>query len=343
MIRRADTADPRAGLTKDLRRLVRRAPQPQWIAPMLATLSARSFSDPQWIFEPKLDGVRCLVFKRGDAVQLMSRARKNMNRTWPELVEAIASVTADDVIADGEIVTFDGEVTSFSRLQARMGIQDPARARRVGVPVYLYLFDLLYLNGSDLRELPLLARKNALRAALSLNEPLRYCDHVPERGEELLEQACRRGWEGLIAKRADAPYRPGRSRAWLKLKCIRQQEFVIGGWTDPQRSRRGFGALLLGYYDDGRLRYAGKVGTGFNDRVLWEMSVRLKSMERKSSPFADAVCERGSHWVKPRLVAQVAFGEWTPDGRLRHPRFLGLRTDKPPAEVTIERAAEPRV
>jgi DNA ligase D-like protein (predicted ligase) len=303
---------------------------------MLATLTDTPFSDPDWIYERKLDGERCLVFRHGGTVRLKSRNNRTLNDTYPEIEEALTRGGRLDLIADGEIVAFDGKLTSFSRLQQRIGITDRDEARHSSISVYLYLFDLLHAAGKDVTRLPLRHRKTLLKRALDFNNRIRYTAHRNEHGEEYLRDACRKGWEGLIAKRADAPYRHSRSRDWLKLKCVNQQEFVIGGYTDPRGSRTGFGALLIGYYDDGTLRYAGKVGTGYTDQTLESLSDRLAGIERKSRPFGEDTGEPRAHWVTPRLVAQIAFTEWTEDGRLRHPRFLGLRRDKKPEEVVRE-------
>jgi bifunctional non-homologous end joining protein LigD len=205
------------------------------------------------------------------------------------------------------------------------------------VAVYLYLFDLLHLEGRDTTSLALRDRKRLLKRTLSFEGHIRFTPHRARSGERFLEEACRKGWEGLIAKRAGAPYRHHRSRDWLKLKCGNRQELVIGGYTDPQGSRTGFGALLVGYYEGGKLRYAGKVGTGYDDALLRELGARLARMERRTSPFASAPRVKGVHWVSPRLVGEVGFTEWTREGRLRHPRFLGLRSDKSARQVRRER------
>jgi bifunctional non-homologous end joining protein LigD len=312
-----------------------------FIAPMLATLTDRRFSDENWIFERKLDGVRAVVVRDGADSTLWSRNRRQINATYPELGAALDADAPRRFVADGEIVAFDGAQTSFSRLQQRIGISDPARAARVGVPVYLYLFDLLVIGDVDIRRLPLRARKRLLRETFRFTDPLRYSAHRNTEGEAYHEEACRRGWEGLIAKRADSSYRSGRSTDWLKFKCVRGQELVVGGFTEPAGSRTGFGALLVGYYDRGSLRYAGKVGTGYDTRTLHELRSWLDELERSSSPFADRVPERGAHWVDPELVAQIGFTEWTGDGMLRHPRFQGLRTDKAPADVVREEVGPP--
>jgi bifunctional non-homologous end joining protein LigD len=300
---------------------------------MKAVLWDEPFSDPCWIFERKLDGVRCLAHREGGgAVQLLSRTGRSMNEDYPELVRALEAEPCQDFVIDGEVVAFDRRgVTSFQRLQRR---------RHERVPVFLYVFDLLRLDGRDLRDLPLRERKAELRRALRFEGPVRFTPHRNERGEEMFEEACRRGLEGVIAKRADSPYRATRSSDWRKLKCHAEQELVIGGYTAPQGSRTDFGALLVGYWDDGRLRYAGKVGTGFDHETLRELGKRLRELERPDPPFADVdPVPRGTHWVEPELVGQIAFTEWTRDGRLRHPRFLGLRTDKPARDVVRERPA----
>lgn len=315
---------------------LRRASSVDFVAPMLATLTDRRFSDENWIFERKLDGVRAVTVRDGTGTSLWSRNRRQANATYPELVEALDATTPRRFVADGEIVAFDGAQTSFARLQQRIGISDATRARRVGVGVYLYLFDLLVIGDVDISRLPLRTRKRLLREAFAFTDPLRYSAHRNSEGEAYHDEACHRGWEGLIAKRADSRYRSGRSSDWLKFKCVRGQEFVVGGFTEPAGSRSGFGALLVGYYDSGSLRYAGKVGTGYDARTLQELRTRLDRLERSSSPFADRVRERGAHWVEPELVAQIGFTEWTGDGMLRHPRFQGLRTDKAPADVARE-------
>ena len=310
---------------------------PGWTDPMLATLTDERFSSPDWIYERKLDGERCLIFRDGRGVRLFSRNRQRLNDTYPELVDALAARGPERWIADGEIVAFRGRVTSFNRLQQRIGIHDPAAARASPVKVYLYLFDLIYLDGYRLDELALRTRKNLLRSAFDFGGPVRFTPHRNEDGEAYYQAACRKGWEGVIAKKADGPYVHRRSRDWLKFKCVNRQELVIAGYTEPKGSRTGFGALLVGYYEGGRLRYAGKVGTGFDDETLSSLHRRLHKLERERCPFEDNVRVAGVHWVKPELVAEIGFTEWTSDGRLRHPRYVGLRDDKPARQVRRER------
>jgi bifunctional non-homologous end joining protein LigD len=324
-------------LSDEARARLRARAQPDWTEPMLATLTDEPFSDPDWIYERKLDGVRCLVFRKGARVRLVSRNRNGMNGTWPELVRELEREPCEDFVADGEIVAFEGRRTSFSRLQGRIGLHEASDARHSGITVYLYLFDVMHLAGHDTCALPLRARKGLLKRGLSFRGHVRYTPHRNERGEAYLEEACAKGWEGLIAKDATAPYVHERSRKWLKFKCQHGQELVIGGYTDPQGSRKGFGALLVGYYDGGELRYAGKVGTGYDDETLEKLAARLGRLERKTSPFAGEVREKGAHFVRPALVGEFGFTEWTDDGKLRHPRFLGLRTDKEPEDVHRER------
>src|SRR5919106_775947 len=302
-------------------------PLPDRVEPMKAVLTDERFSDPDWVFERKLDGIRCVAMKGDSRVRLRSRNDLSLNGRFPEVVEALERDSAAHFVLDGEVVAFSGSQTSFERLQQRG--ERP-------VAIFYYVFDLLHLAGQDTTALPLRARKALLRRALGFHGPVRLTPHRNEAGEELFREACRKHWEGLIAKRATAPYVHGRSRDWLKFKCSAEQELVIGGFTAPRGSRTDLGALLLGYYDDGRLRYAGKVGTGFTQATLRDLAGRLAPLGQDASPFADEVRERNVTWARPELVAQVGFAEWTRDGRLRHPRFLGLREDKAASEVVRE-------
>jgi DNA ligase D-like protein (predicted ligase) len=314
---------------------------PGWLEPELATLTRDRFSDPAWIFERKLDGERCLAFVGGGDVRLMTRNEHDISSTFPEIAGALAAQhLGDDFVVDGEIVAFDKDETKFGLLQHRLGVIRPAADLLAEVPAYYYLFDVLWAGGRDVRPAPLLERKKILHGLLSFGGPLCFTEHRDTEGEAYYREACAKGWEGLIAKRADAPYRAGRTKDWLKFKCESGQEFVIGGFTDPQRSRVGFGALLLGYYDPGgRLVYAGKVGTGFTNQMLRSLHDRLAAIERPRSPFESGPLPRspaGVHWVEPRLVGEVGFSEWTSAGELRHPRFQGLRDDKDAREVVRE-------
>jgi bifunctional non-homologous end joining protein LigD len=320
--------DPFAGLAEAERALLRSEPLPDRVEVMKAVLTDERFSDPAWVFERKLDGVRCIAIKGAGRVRLLSRNHLAMEDRYPEVAAALGREAADGFVVDGEVVAFAGAQTSFARL---------ARRGQERVPVFLYAFDLLHLAGHDVTALGLRTRKRLLRGALEFQGPVRFTQHRNREGERQYRDACRRGWEGLIAKRADAPYVHGRSRDWLKLKCGAEQELVIGGFTAPRGSRQELGALLLGHWRDGSFVYAGKVGTGFDLATLHDLARRLAPLRRDDSPFdAGEPPARGTTWVEPELVAQVAFSEWTRDGRLRHPRFLGLRDDKPAREVVRE-------
>ncbi|HET6866536.1 MAG TPA: non-homologous end-joining DNA ligase [Solirubrobacteraceae bacterium] len=318
-----------AKLTAEERELVASAPAPRTAGAMKAVLTDERFSDPNWVFERKLDGIRCIAIRDEGKLQLLSRNDLSQNQRYPELVEALAAERCEQFAVDGEVVAFEGSQTSFARL---------AQRHQRYVPVFLYVFDVLWLAGHDVRPLPLRTRKRLLKTALQFHGPVRWTQYRNGDGEVLFKEACRKGWEGLIAKRADSPYVTTRSRDWLKLKCEHGQELVIGGYTEPRGSRVEFGALLLGYYRDGALQYAGKVGTGFDTELLHELGAKLRADQRDTPPFADAhtIKERHATWVEPKLVAQIGFTEWTRDGRLRHPRFLGLRDDKAAREVVRE-------
>jgi DNA ligase D-like protein (predicted ligase) len=321
---------PLASVSEAERRLAVEAPAPPHAELMKAVLERTSFSDPGWIFERKLDGIRCLAVREHEQVRMVSRNDLDLGGRYPEVRDAVAAQEHRRFAIDGEVVAFDGAQTSFARLAARA--QHP-------VPVFFYIFDLLWVDGHDIRALPLRTRKRLLRDALAFSDPLRWTAHRNGEGEAMFIEACRKGWEGVIGKRADSPYRATRSRDWLKLKCEAGQELVIGGFTAPRGSRTDFGALLVGYYSDGELQYAGKVGTGFDHETLSSLGQRMRSLARESSPFANprAIRERDVTWIEPELVGQFGFTEWTTAGRLRHPRFQGLRDDKPAAQVVRER------
>jgi bifunctional non-homologous end joining protein LigD len=324
--------------TQDLLADLPRQALPDFETPMLATLTEARFSDPNWLFERKWDGVRCLAFRGADGrARLRSRNDKPLDGTYPEVVDALVAATTSSVVLDGEVVAFDGRRTSFERLQGRLGLGDPDAARARGIAVYYYVFDLLHLDGHDVRTAPLRTRKRLLREAVTFADPLRFTAHRNTTGEEEYRKACARGDEGVVAKRADARYVAGRSDDWLKFKCVRDQELVVGGYTAPKGSRVGFGALLVGYYAGPDFVYAGKVGTGFDTSVLTELHARMQRLEQDRSPFTRGrVSEKDVRWVGPELVAQIGFTEWTRDGLLRHPRFIGLREDKKAADVARE-------
>lgn len=320
----------------------------RFIEPMKARLAEAPPSAGDWIYEIKFDGYRALAFKEGSNVRLLSRNEKDMGRKFPEIVEAISTIDAGDAIIDGEIVALDAKgVSSFQLLQAlEIGEERP--------PLFYYAFDLLRLNGADLRAEPLDERKAQLERILG-NAPgiVRFSGSLGGDAGPLLRQVKRLGLEGLIGKRRDSAYEPGkRSGAWIKLKLRREQEFVIGGYTNPEGARTHFGALLVGFYENKKFKFCGKVGTGFTAKLLAALHGQFKEIVRDDCPFANLPEARGSryspritpaemrkcHWVEPKLVCQVAFSEWTRDDKLRQPAFLGLREDKDAREVVQEKA-----
>jgi DNA ligase D-like protein (predicted ligase) len=305
---------------------------------MLATLTDRRDFGDDWLLERKFDGERCVARKAGSVVRLESRTGKDLTGTYPEVRTAVEAQQSRDLLLDGEVVAYDGDQTSFTRLQQRLGVTRPSPEQMAEYPVVYCVFDLLELDGEDLTDRPLIDRRARLTRTIRPSPALQPTEAWRDDPQGRFDAACRSGWEGLIAKRADAPYVAGRSKDWLKLKCVWEQEFVIGGYTDPGGSRTDFGALLVGYYEDGSLRYAGKVGTGYTKATLHDLGIRLRKLETARPAFVDArPIPRGTHWTRPSFVAQIGFAEWTSDARLRQPRFLGLRDDKNPTEVVRER------
>jgi bifunctional non-homologous end joining protein LigD len=329
-----------AGLPDSVRAALHDEPVPDWRAPTLATLTDKRFSDPAWIFERKFDGMRCLAFRDGDRIRLLSRNRLPLNGTYPELVDALSAQETSRFVVDGEVVAFEGRRTSFARLQGRLGITDPEVARETRIRIFYYVFDLLHLDGKCTTDVPLIWRKRLLRRAIEFDGPLRNTAHRVGDGIAAYRRACERGDEGVIAKLADSKYDGRRSPNWLKFKCVRDQEFVVGGYTSPKGSRIELGALLIGYHDGPDLVYAGKVGTGFDEATLRSLHERLSAIEQDGTPFTRGLV-RGApahraRWVRPELVVQIGFSEWTRDGKLRHPRYQGLRIDKDPGDVVRE-------
>ncbi len=327
-------------LSPQEKKLIHKKEMPSFISPMLATLTKERFSDPNWLFERKLDGERCLLFKKDKTIILKSRNDKILNASYPEIINAIENLNLPNCILDGEIVAFKKGITSFSLLQERFGISE-AKAQLLTTSVYYYIFDMLYCDGYLITHLPLLTRKLLLKKLISFNTFVRYVTHKNEKGESFFRLACKNKWEGLIAKKINSIYVSKRSPNWLKFKCSNEQELVIGGYTKPGGSRLNFGALLLGYYKEGKLHYAGKVGTGFNEDILHDLGAKLKKLETKKNPFINFdISTRDVHWVKPVLVCEVQFTEWTSSNKLRHPSYLGLRRDKDAKDVRQEKAIQ---
>jgi len=299
-------------------------------SPMLATLIDAPFNDPHWLFETKWDGFRalCTIASNG-SLRLLSRNGHDLLQRYPRLSTLRTSFHGTSLLLDGEIVALDRYGRSnFQRLQD---------AERRNVALKYAVFDLLYARGRDLRERPLLERKARLREVLTLDGPAIYSEYIVEKGKALFAKAKRRGLEGIVGKRSDSTYQERRSRDWVKIKAAFEQEFVICGWSDPEGSRLGFGALLLGAYEGARLRYVGDVGTGFSKSDLRKLHALLLQRTRKTRAI-DELPERtaGVHWVSPNLIAEVRFAQWTRDRRLRQAVFLGLRDDKNPRDVALE-------
>jgi len=282
---------------------------PDWLEPMAATLTQERFAGGDWLFEQKFDGIRLLAYKDGDEVRLYSRNR--LPQHLPAVANAIAQLPIDSAILDGE-VTWDGHSG-------------------------YHVFDILWLDGQPVTGL-MLEERRALLQQLPFEPPLRHVDLIED--AEPWERARREGWEGVIAKRRGSPYEHRRSKRWLKMKCELSQEFVVGGSTDPQGARVGLGALLVGYYHGDDLAFAGKIGTGFDTKLLLELRSRLDALEVNATPFTKAagLPRLRAHWVKPDIVVQVAFIEWTVHGKLRHPRLIGVRFDKNPRHVVREQS-----
>jgi bifunctional non-homologous end joining protein LigD len=314
---------------------------PRFVPPQLATLVDSVPQGDGWLHEIKFDGYRILCRIDGGRVSLLTREAQDWTHRFETIAAAAAELPAKEAVLDGEVVALEEDgTTNFQLLQN--SLNQKARANLV-----YFVFDLLHLDGQDLTSSTLLARKERLEKLLT-SEPsdksaaIRYSEHWIGQGDALLRKSCEMGLEGIIAKKLNRPYRPGRSRDWLKIKCLHSQEFVLGGFSDPAGSRAGLGALLLGFYnEDGKeLQYAGRVGTGFNAATLRELRARLDKLTQHSSPFVNPPVGReakGVHWVKPELVGEVAFTGWTRDGLLRHPSFKGLREDKPPQQIRREK------
>jgi len=319
---------------------------PSAIEPMTAMLADRPPRGDDWLFEVKWDGVRAIAFVDNEAVRLQSRSGLRCERQYPELAVIPHQVAAKQAVLDGEIAVLDEKgVSRFHLIQPRIANTDPNAIAHLSrsTPVVYFVFDLLYLDGYDLRGVALGRRRELLAEAVTPGGPLRISEAFPGAGEAMLEAARENGLEGIIAKHAASGYEPRRSREWQKIKIVTEQEFAIGGFTDPQGDRDFFGALVLGVYDEGQLRWVGNVGTGFDQKTLAWLSERLRPLITEKCPFAvRPKPDRGMTWVKPELVAQVKFAHWTTDGRLRAPVYLGLRQDKAAQEVERESADPPQ-
>ena len=318
----------------------------RFIEPVKAKLVEKPPATGDWIYELKFDGIRLIGVKRDKKVSLLSRNQNDLSVRFPEIVEALKNLPARDCVIDGEVVALDEEGrSSFQLLQAR-----EMEGRKS--PIYFYAFDLLQLDGKSLIGLPLETRKSVLeKLCADAGDPIRYSGAIGSDPKRLLEEVKRRGLEGIIGKQRNSVYEPGRrSGAWIKLKCVNEQEFVVGGYTPPQGARKHFGAILVGYYDNNKLVFAGKVGTGFTAKSLSVLHKKFQKESRPDCPFVDLPSKQNGqwvqgitpsimkqmHWVNPKFVAEIEFAEWTRDGKLRAPVFLGLREDKKPTDVVRE-------
>jgi bifunctional non-homologous end joining protein LigD len=316
----------------------KKAAMPSSVKPMLAMLVDKPFTDEQWLFETKWDGVRAVCFLKNGKMRLVSRNQREMTAQYPELSEIGNHIDAETAILDGEIVALDKQgIPRFQLLQPRFGRKKETAATEE-FTIAFYVFDMLYRDGYDLTPCKLLERKAILEKTLRTNQELRYSDHVLTRGEKFFEQIEKMRLEGMIAKRVDSTYVHRRSNDWLKVKTIQRQEVVIGGYTKPRGSRTHLGALVVGLYDGKELRYVGHTGGGFNRKTLAEMHKQLQPLKTTKSPFSrEPKTNEPVQWVKPKLVCEVKFSEWTNDGNMRHPIYLGLRDDKSPAECRVEK------
>jgi bifunctional non-homologous end joining protein LigD len=322
------------------------AAKPRFIEPMKAKLVEKAPTSGDWIYELKFDGIRLMAVKDGGNVALLSRNQNDLSSRFPEIVRAVEDLPARACVLDGEVVAVDAEGrSSFQLLQAR-----EMEGRKS--PIYFYVFDLLQLDGKSLVSVPLEARKTILeKLCAGAGDPIRYSGAIGGDVSRLLTEVKRRGLEGLIGKQRSSVYEPGRrSGAWIKLKCVSEQEFVIGGYTPPRGARKHFGAILVGYYKNKELVFAGKVGTGFTSKSLAALHKRFRDQQRNDCPFVDLPSKQNGqwvqaitpsmmkkmHWINPKFIAEVKFAEWTRDGKLRAPVFLGLREDKSPTDVVRE-------
>jgi bifunctional non-homologous end joining protein LigD len=323
----------------DLPQGASRAMMPERIIPALATLTEKPFSDPEWLFEIKWDGVRTLARVKGRHLKLWSRSQRDITGEYPELAGLPERMNGHDVWLDGEIVALDAEGRSdFQMLQQRFSVQSPSADLMRKVPVVYYVFDIVYCDGHDLRKVPLIERKKLLSRVLKRDSLVRYSDHQIEQGQELYDMARKHGLEGIIGKQIHSVYPEGRTKSWLKFKFERELDAVVGGWTDPRKSREHFGALLVGLYDAKNLEFIAGVGTGFSTRLQADLAERLRALRISECPFVEEPSTREkAYWVKPELVARVKYGGWTEGRHLRQPRFAGLLDDHDPRGCTFEK------
>jgi bifunctional non-homologous end joining protein LigD len=313
---------------------------PKGVPVMLAHLQEKAFSNPEWVFEIKWDGVRAIAQVEDGKTTLWARSGRDVTREYPEFKDLASHMRVKNAILDGEIATLDAEGRSdFQKLQNRLGVQNPSANVMKAIPVNYYFFDALYADGYDLRKSPLVERKEFLRSVLITDDKIHYSEHFAEQGEALFEAAREKGLEGILAKKADSAYTGGRTWSWLKIKIVTEMDAVVAGYTAPRGSRKYFGALVLGLYEKRELKFIGNVGTGFDEATQEKIFERLQELRTSRCPFRAApVLKEAVEWAKPELVAQVKYAKWTEEAHLRAPVFLALREDKTPKECTFEEA-----
>ncbi len=334
------TKSKRVKAPETIRYAARKAAMPAVIKPMLATLVDEPFSDPDWLFETKWDGVRAVCFIRNGKARFISRNQIEMTAQYPELADIAQSIRGSNVILDGEIVALDENgISRFQLLQRRLGRKNAGEIQRLAATtrIAFYVFDLLYFDGFDFMGRKLVDRKATLEGILKSSKNIRYSDHIIGEGVKLFEEVAKVPLEGMMAKRLESTYAQRRSSEWLKIKTIQQSEVVIGGYTEPRNSREYFGALVVGLYREGKLHYVAHTGGGFNHQTLAQTHKLMQPLKTWDCPFVNKPkTNEPVQWVKPRLVAQVKFSEWTAEERMRHPIFLGLRQDKKAGECVFE-------
>ncbi|MGD0306857.1 MAG: non-homologous end-joining DNA ligase, partial [Candidatus Acidiferrales bacterium] len=328
-----------AGLTN-----AKKSPMAGFFRPALATLSQDPpTDDTSWFYEIKFDGIRVLSFVDGGKTRLFARSGRDISREYPELAALAKQVRARRAILDGEIVVLDRDGRSnFQRLQSRFGVQNPPGELQQQAPPTLYLFDLVYCDGYDLRRTPLVERKKLLTEIVRTSDQVRISEHQAGEGRKLYAVAMEKGLEGIIGKRAQSAYPDGRSTEWLKFKGVQEIDGVIGGWTSPRGTREFFGSLLVGLYEGADLQFVGGVGTGYSREVEKSVFDKLQKIATPRCPFSpEPRTKEEAHWVKPAMVARVGYAEWTSDRHLRQPRFLGLQPDRNPKESTFVKEKAP--
>ncbi len=320
-------------LNTKTKELLKKEKQPGWIEPMLCTLTDKYFSSQDFLYEHKWDGERLLAFKNNGKVTLLTRNKKDATQIYPEIAQQLENQDLENFIIDGEVVAMINGQSNFSLLQKKMHTTE-----KQNINLVYYIFDIMYYDQYNTTNLELLDRKYILENTISASKSVKITEYITENGLEYYHNACKLGWEGVIVKNIYSTYQQKRSKDWLKFKCLMQQELVIGGFTKPHGERLNFGAILVGYYKNNELIFAGKVGTGFDTDTLNFLGKKFEKLKQDNCPFKSVdINTKEIYWLKPELVAEIKFSEWTKNNKLRHPRFMGLRDDKSAKDVVLER------